>query len=151
MCFLSLFAAVSIMKGKRSAFIYFWYQTDSGVLNTSIYSAVSMVSPYYNYLYFTASTTMICWRCHCTSVNNGSRLPYLSNVKTRKRRNVVGIDLIRNNRIIWPYVQIHIHAKYENTWPEGKKNKFCPWQRCMIKYNKWLCRAKHDMTTACWQ
>ena len=25
---------------KRSAFIYFWYQTDSGVPNTSIYSAV---------------------------------------------------------------------------------------------------------------
>ena len=30
--------------------IYFWYQTDSGVPNTSIYSAVSLVSPYYNYL-----------------------------------------------------------------------------------------------------
>jgi hypothetical protein len=30
--------------------IYFWYQTDSGVPNTSIYSAVSLASPYYNYL-----------------------------------------------------------------------------------------------------
>ena len=27
--------------------IYFWYQTDSGVPNTSIYSAVSLASPYY--------------------------------------------------------------------------------------------------------
>ena len=43
--------------------------------------------------------TMICWRCHSNSLNTGSRLPYLSDVKTRKRRNVVGIDMIRNNRI----------------------------------------------------
>jgi hypothetical protein len=40
----SLYAAVSIMKGKRSAFtyIYFCYQTDSGVPNTNIYAAVSL-------------------------------------------------------------------------------------------------------------
>jgi hypothetical protein len=79
--------------------IYFWYQTDSGVPNTSIYSAVSLASPYYNYLSSTASTTMIYWRCHSNSVNTGSRLPICSDVKTRKRRNVVGIDMIRNNRI----------------------------------------------------
>jgi hypothetical protein len=30
--------------------IYFWYQTDSGVPNTNIYSTVSLASPYYNYL-----------------------------------------------------------------------------------------------------
>jgi hypothetical protein len=30
--------------------IYFWYQTDSGVPNSSIYSAVSSASPYCNYL-----------------------------------------------------------------------------------------------------
>ena len=30
--------------------IYFWYQTDSGAPNISIYSAVSLASPYYNYL-----------------------------------------------------------------------------------------------------
>ena len=30
--------------------IYFWYHTDSEVPNTSIYSAVSLASPYYNYL-----------------------------------------------------------------------------------------------------
>jgi hypothetical protein len=36
---------------------------------------------------------------HCDSVNTGSRLPICSDVKTRKRRNVVGIDMIRNNRI----------------------------------------------------
>jgi hypothetical protein len=43
--------------------------------------------------------TIICWRCHSNSVNTGSRLPYLSDVKTRKRQNVVRIDMIRNNRI----------------------------------------------------
>ena len=42
---------------------------------------------------------MLCWRCHSNSVNTGSRLPICSDVKTRKRRNVVGIDMIRNNRI----------------------------------------------------
>jgi len=46
---------------------------------------------------------MICWRCHSYSVNTGSRLPYLSDVKTRKRRNAVGIDMIRNNRIVRLY------------------------------------------------
>jgi hypothetical protein len=30
--------------------IYFWYQTDSEIPNTSIYSAVSLASPFYNYL-----------------------------------------------------------------------------------------------------
>jgi hypothetical protein len=30
--------------------MYFWYQTYSGVPNTNIYSAVSLASPYYNYL-----------------------------------------------------------------------------------------------------
>ena len=43
---------------------------------------------------------MICWRCHSNSVNTGSRLPICSDVKTRKRRNVVGIDMIPNNRIV---------------------------------------------------
>ena len=42
---------------------------------------------------------MICLRCHSNSVNTESRLPICSDVKTRKRRNVVGIDMIRNNRI----------------------------------------------------
>ena len=35
---------------KTICFIYFWYQTGRGVPNTSIYSAVSLFSPYYNYL-----------------------------------------------------------------------------------------------------
>ena len=48
--FISLFTAVSIMKGKRLVLIYFCYQTDSGVPNISIYSAVFLASPYYNYL-----------------------------------------------------------------------------------------------------
>jgi hypothetical protein len=42
---------------------------------------------------------MICWRCHSNSINPGSRLPNISDVKTRKRRNMVEIDMIRNNRI----------------------------------------------------
>jgi hypothetical protein len=35
---------------KRSVLIYFCYLTDSGVPNTSIYSAVFLEFPYYNYL-----------------------------------------------------------------------------------------------------
>ena len=38
------------MKGKQPVLIYFCYQTDSEVPNTSIYSAVYLASPYYNYL-----------------------------------------------------------------------------------------------------
>ena len=45
-----IYTAVSIMKGKRPVLIYFCYQTDSGVPNTSIYSSVFLASPYYNYL-----------------------------------------------------------------------------------------------------
>ena len=40
----------SIMKGKRPVLIYFCYQRDSVVPNTSIYSAIFLASPYYNYL-----------------------------------------------------------------------------------------------------
>jgi hypothetical protein len=43
---------------------------------------------------------MICWRCHSNSLNTGSSLPNISDVKTRKRRNMIGIDMIRNNRSI---------------------------------------------------
>ena len=42
---------------------------------------------------------MICRHCHSNSINTGSRLPNISDVKTRKRRNMVGIDMIRNNCI----------------------------------------------------
>ena len=42
---------------------------------------------------------MICWRCHSNSVNTRSRLTIFSDVKTRKKRNVVGIDMIRDSRI----------------------------------------------------
>ena len=87
------------MKGKRPVLIYFCYQPDSEVSNTGIYSAVFLASPYYNYLKSTASTTMICWLCHSNSVTTGSSLPNISAVKTRKRRNMIGIDIIRSNRI----------------------------------------------------
>jgi hypothetical protein len=33
------------------------------------------------------------------NVNTGSRLPNISDVQTRKRRNMIGIHMIRNNRI----------------------------------------------------
>ena len=48
--FISLLTAVSILKGKRHVLIYFCYQTDIGLSNTSIYSAVFLASLYYNYL-----------------------------------------------------------------------------------------------------
>jgi hypothetical protein len=40
-----------------------------------------------------------CWRCHSNTVDTRSRLPICPDVKTRKRRNVVGIDMIRNKHI----------------------------------------------------
>jgi hypothetical protein len=43
---------------------------------------------------------MICWRRHSNSVNTGSSLSNISDVKTRKRRNMIGIDMIQNNRIL---------------------------------------------------
>jgi len=51
---------------------------------------------------------MICWRCHSNSVNTGSSLPNISDVMTRKRRNMIGIDMIRNNRIVLKYY-LHIY------------------------------------------
>ena len=48
--FLYLRLSASSKENDLPLCIYFWYQTDSGVANTSIYSAVSLVSPYYNYL-----------------------------------------------------------------------------------------------------
>jgi len=42
---------------------------------------------------------MICWRCHSNSVNTGSSPLNISDVMTRKRWNVIGIDMIRNNRL----------------------------------------------------
>ncbi len=44
-------------------------------------------------------------RCHRNSVNTRSLLPICSDVKTRKRWNVIGIDMIRNNRIAPKWVQ----------------------------------------------
>ena len=76
-----------------------------GVPNTSIYSAVFLASKYHNYLQSAASTTMTCWCCHSNSVNTGSRLSNISDVKTRKRRNIIEIDMIRN-----------INLKYGLSW-----------------------------------
>ena len=48
--FLYLRLSASSKENNLPLCIYFGYQTDSGVRNTSIYSAVSLASPYYNYL-----------------------------------------------------------------------------------------------------
>jgi hypothetical protein len=48
--FLYLRLSASSKENDLPLCIYFWYQTDSGIPNTSIYSAVSLASPYYNYL-----------------------------------------------------------------------------------------------------
>ena len=42
---------------------------------------------------------MLCWRCHSNIVNTGSHLPNISDVKTRKIRNIIGIDMTLNKRI----------------------------------------------------
>jgi hypothetical protein len=49
---------------------------------------------------------MICRHCHINSVNTGSRLPICSDVKTRKKRNVVRIDMNRNYRIGTEYCNL---------------------------------------------
>ena len=86
------------------------------VPNPSIYSDVFLTFPYDNYLYSTASTT-ICWRYHSNSVYTGSRLPNISNVKTRKRRNMVGINLIRNKRItFFQSVNVWINWLLKTKW-----------------------------------
>jgi hypothetical protein len=53
------------MKGNRSAFIYFWYQTNSELPNTCIYSAVSLAPPNNNF-----KTAHIDWSfcCHRSPV-----------------------------------------------------------------------------------
>jgi hypothetical protein len=53
--------------------------------------------------WITAFATMICWRCHSNSINTRSPLPNISDVKTWKRRNMIGIDMIRNNRIAFSF------------------------------------------------
>jgi hypothetical protein len=71
---------------------------------------------------------MICWRCHSNNVNTGSRLPICSDVKTRKRRSMVGIDMIRNNRISWhaylwrEQVLQYLEPYHDTVTWEGRKN-----------------------------
>ena len=57
---------------------------------------------------------MICWRCHSNSVNTASRLLSISDVKTRKRRNVVGINMIRKNRIRFGLGFMVLSATFNN-------------------------------------
>ena len=58
---------------------------------------------------------MIC----CNSVNTGSSLPNISDVMTRKRWNVIEIDMIRNNHIrFWDSVNFQkMHIDHVQTEP----------------------------------
>jgi hypothetical protein len=53
------------------------------------------------------------------SINTGSSLPYISDVMTRKRRNMNGIDMIRNNHILLKEIKCawneHIHLQVTKT------------------------------------
>jgi hypothetical protein len=62
---------------------------------------------------------MICWRCHSNSVNTGNRLPICSDVKTRKRRNVVGID--------W-YLSFTENVKIFLSWGSNVKTAHMDWE-----------------------
>ena len=91
---------------------------------------------------------MICWRCHSNSVNTGSRLPICSDVKTRKRRNVVGIDMIRNNVLTYGFWLPLLYLLYLSTFlffddqvhhKIIKCDVFCFWRRIMNLQNfKWM-------------
>ena len=43
---------------------------------------------------------LICWRCHSNGVNTRSCLPNISDIKTRKKRNMIRIDMIWNKCIV---------------------------------------------------
>ena len=91
---------------------------------------------------------MICWRCHSNSVNTGSRLPIFPDVKTRKRRNVVGIDMIRNNVLTYGFWLPLLYLLYLSTFlffddqvhhKIIKCDVFCFWRRIMNLQNfKWM-------------
>jgi hypothetical protein len=66
---------------------------------------------------------MICWRCHSNSVNTGSRLLSISDVKTSKTRNVIGSDKnvkkrlgwgskVKMAHIDWRFCCVHWHRKF---------------------------------------
>jgi hypothetical protein len=93
--FLSLFTAVivhtwiRIMKGTRFVLIYFCYQTGS------IYSAFLGISILQLLIIYCIYDYVICLCCHRNNINTGSRLPNISDTKTRKRWNMIRIDMIR--------------------------------------------------------
>jgi hypothetical protein len=53
----------------------------------------------YNLPHLRLTGTNVCWCCHGNSANIRSCLPNISDVKTQKRRNMIGIDMIRNKHI----------------------------------------------------
>jgi hypothetical protein len=75
---------------------------------------------------------MICWRCHSNSVNTGSRLPICSDVKTRKRWNVVGIDDSKQ-----PY--------WLKLWRPSCQKLLSPWNFYIIEMMTGLSSAKFDI------
>ena len=102
-------------KNKFVLFLYLllsasWKENDlswyiSVIRQTVRYRTPVFTQPFSCPLHITINTynlphlRLICWRCHSNSVNTGSSLPNISHVITRKRRNVIRIDMIWNNRI----------------------------------------------------
>jgi hypothetical protein len=83
---------------RKTICLYVYYISDIREIVGYRTSVFIQPLPWRLHITITYNLIMICWRCHRNSVNTGSPLPSISDVKTRKRRNVVGIDMIRNHR-----------------------------------------------------
>ena len=102
--FICLLLSASWKENELPLCIYFLYQTV--VYRFLGVSILQLLIVYHIY----DLRTMICWRCHSNSLNTGSRLPYLSDVKTRKRRNVVGTEYRDGYGItLRPLIQTTLH------------------------------------------
>ena len=133
---LYLFTAVSIMKGKWSV-LYI-----SVIRQTVGYQTPAFTLPFSWRLHFTITCNLlhlrlICWRCHNNSVNTRSHLPIISDVKTRKKQNVVGIDMIRNKRIViccfsTKYTTLR---RKSNDWLAQNQNNVSEWGRHVYPRN----------------
>jgi hypothetical protein len=108
MCFISLFTAVSIMKGKRPVLICFCYQTDSEVPNTSINSAVFLTSPYDHVTHciirlFRIMSIPIMFRLFrvLTSEMLGSLLPVFT-LLLWQRQHIIVVDAVMDYDLYFP-------------------------------------------------
>ena len=88
------------MKGKRSCLdIFLLSNRQSGIAHQYLFSHFLGVSILQILIIYRIYDYLICWRCHGNGVSTVSRLPNISEVKTRNRRNMIGIDMIPNNHI----------------------------------------------------